>query len=131
MEEQMPHGIGSAPQLTLGTALYVLDRLLADKRITAREVAQYVSDLPNEIARVEARLDALRGAKTSHLTPTRRRRPAPVARTRNSGNGKALGGMYGGLIRRVPKSEQARYKQIKARDGIRAAIMALRGREST
>ncbi len=127
----MAHGIGSAPQLTVATAMYVLDRLLADKRITAREVAQYVSDLPNEIARVEARLDALRGAKASPLvSPIHKRRRTPVARRTKGGNGKALGGKYGGLIRRLPRSEQTPYKEIKARDGIRAAIAALQARKN-
>jgi hypothetical protein len=36
--------------------------------------------------------------------------------------------MYGGLIRRVPKREQAEYVEIKNKRGIQAAIAALRAR---
>jgi hypothetical protein len=37
--------------------------------------------------------------------------------------------MYGGLFRRVPAAEQPHFEEIKARDGIAAAIAALRERK--
>jgi len=55
---------------------------------------------------------------------TPRRRGRPAARS-----GKALGGMYGGLFRRVPATEQPHFAEIKEREGIAAAIAALRERK--
>lgn len=123
--------IRSTPQLTGGTAQYVLNRLLAEKRITAREITQYVADLATEIAHVEARLRFLRDANApaARASYSPERRPAQRTRAHAGGDGKALGGMYGGLIRRVPKAVQAQYAEIKAKEGIRAAIAALQKRK--
>src|SRR5947208_4531332 len=111
-------------KLTGGLAIYVLERLIADRRIAQGEVSRYLAELPREIQRIEARIQALRGDEavakpqpTSAVRKARtpRRRGRPAARS-----GKALGGMYGGLFRRVPAAEQPHFEEIKARDGIAA-----------
>ncbi len=121
-----------------GTAQYVLDRLVAERRISITDIARYISELPREITRIEERLRHLRDATAPATTTAARserintRRRATERRRsarRTGGNGKALGGTYGGLIRRLPKAEQAQYAAIKARDGIRAAIAALQARK--
>jgi hypothetical protein len=104
------------------TAVYVLDRLLHEHRIAPRDIARYLADLPAEIADLERRLQRLRDANEEAPAPPRRsRRASKVA-------GKALGGTYGGLIRRVPAKEQSHYKEVKRTRGIEAAIAALRAR---
>ena len=120
-------------KLTGGLAIYVLERLIADRRIAQGEVSRYLAELPREIQRIEARIQALRGdeavakpqptsAVRKARTPRRRGRPADRS-------GKALGGMYGGLFRRVPATEQPHFAEIKEREGIAAAIAALRERK--
>jgi hypothetical protein len=50
-----------------GQAAYVLDRLIADRRISPSEVSRYVSDMHREISDLETRLQTLRthaGAST-------------------------------------------------------------------
>ena len=57
-----------APQMSHGQAAYVLDRLIADRRISPSEVSRYVSDMHREISDLETRLQTLRthaGASTS------------------------------------------------------------------
>jgi len=49
-----------APQLSHGQAAYVLDRLIADRRISPGEVSRYVSDMHREISDLETRLQTLR-----------------------------------------------------------------------
>ncbi len=49
-----------APQLSHGQAAYVLDRLIADRRISPSEVSRYVSDMHREISDLETRLQTLR-----------------------------------------------------------------------
>jgi len=44
-----------APQLSAGQASYVLDCLIADRRISASEVSRYVSDMHREISDLESR----------------------------------------------------------------------------
>lgn len=129
MRKQLDHN-----RLTGGIALFVLDRLVETNRISADEVDRLAASLPDEIRRLEQRIRELRGTADVTTTPRIVRnvvRRAPRARRRGSksSNGKALGGTFGGLIRRVPPSEQQQYKDIKARDGIAAAIAALRARK--
>jgi hypothetical protein len=49
-----------APQLSHGQAAYVLERLIADRRISPGEVSRYVSDMHREISDLETRLQTLR-----------------------------------------------------------------------
>jgi len=49
-----------APQLSHGQAAYVLDRLVADRRVSPGEVSRYVSDMHREISDLETRLNTLR-----------------------------------------------------------------------
>jgi hypothetical protein len=81
-----------APQLSAGQASYVLDCLIADRRISASEVSRYVSDMHREIADLETRLQTLRAhagaaapaAATSGAT-TGKRRGRPPGRPPGSG----------------------------------------------
>lgn len=51
-----------APQLSPGQASYVLDKLVADRRISVGEINRYVSDMHREISELESRLNSLRSA---------------------------------------------------------------------
>lgn len=131
MRKQLDHN-----RLTGGVALFVLDRLVETNRISADEVDRLAATLPDEIRRLEQRIRELRGgvphdAGTPPRTVRKAGRRAPRSRRRgpSPNNGKALGGTFGGLIRRVPPNEQQQYKDIKTRDGISAAIAALRARK--
>ncbi len=84
-----------APQLSHGQASYVLDRLIADRRISAGEVSRYVSDMHREISDLESRLQMLRthagaapsGTGSGAVTGARRGRPPG----RPPGSGKRRG----------------------------------------
>ncbi|MEO8378255.1 MAG: hypothetical protein ABI779_01205, partial [Acidobacteriota bacterium] len=112
-------------QLTGGKAIYVLERMLADRRITQGEVSRYLAELPGKIQELEARIRALRGGDGATI-PQPIGKTRKVSRPRGAGRpagrkGKALGGTYGGLIRRVPAAEQPHFEGIKSRKGIAAA----------
>jgi hypothetical protein len=68
----------SAPSLSAGQAAYVLERLIAERRISAAEVNRCVGDMHREISDLESRLQSLRanaGAAPSATTGARRGRP--------------------------------------------------------
>ncbi len=70
----------SAPQLSPGQAAYVLDRLVAERRISAGELNRYVSDMHREISELESKLNSLRaaaGGMISSGAPVRRRPGRP------------------------------------------------------
>jgi hypothetical protein len=78
-----PRLIVSAPPLSGGQASYVLDRLVADRRISPGEVNRYLSDMHREISDLESRLESLRaqagaasfGTGSGATAPARRGRP--------------------------------------------------------
>jgi len=83
-----------SPQLSAGQAAYVLEKLIADRRISPGEVSRYVSDMHREISDLESRLQTLRthaGASTgsgSGMTSggtTGARRGRPPGRPPGSG----------------------------------------------
>ena len=87
-----PRLIAPAPQLSAGQASYVLDCLIADRRIPASEVTRYVSDMHREISDLESRLQTLRAhagaaapAAASSGTTTGKRRGRPPGRPPGSG----------------------------------------------
>jgi hypothetical protein len=76
-----------------GQAAYVLDRLIADRRISPSEVSRYVSDMHREISDLETRLQTLRthaGATTGAGTGA------------SSGGGTSTGGGFGARRGRPP-----------------------------
>ncbi|MEO8380504.1 MAG: hypothetical protein ABI779_12635 [Acidobacteriota bacterium] len=118
-----------------GQALYVLQRLRAERVISDKDVARYLRELPGEIAAIEARLSALRGAVAPRLPMARiadDRTPSPnVPKRRSTRKGlaaKRLGGRFAGLIRRLPAGERQQYHDIKSTKGVEAAIKALQNR---
>jgi hypothetical protein len=118
-------------QVSAGEALYVLDRLVTEKRITAAEVARLAAEMHEEIADLERRLAALRQAAESVRSgPQSRaaRRSSGGAKTVNPGlaRSRKLQGEYMGLIRHMPTSARLRMKKLAGKQGREAAVEAMR-----
>lgn len=58
-------GSSGSPSLSSGQAAYVLDRLIAERRISPGEINRYVGEMGREISDLEARLARLREAAGS------------------------------------------------------------------
>src|SRR5450755_4752710 len=91
-----PKLIASAPQLSAGQAAYVLERLIAERRISAAEVNRCVGDMHREISALESRLQMLRtsaGTPASAATTVRRGPGRPRGRRpgRPPGSGRRPG----------------------------------------
>lgn len=125
------------PQLSPGQANYVLQRLVTDRRVSARDLSRYVSEMHREIADLEQRLNALRQASGSAAAATARRgRPAgalPVSQggqsrrrgravTAEQRQSRVIQGRYLGLIRQIPASRRGQYQKIAKEKGREAAI---------
>src|SRR5689334_4925578 len=65
-----PRMQATSPQLSPGQAAYVIDRLVADRRVSAGEVNRYVTDMHREISDLEQRLNSLRAS--AGAAPVRR-----------------------------------------------------------
>ena len=116
--QQQSAGTGLSPS----QALYVLDRLVRERRVNEREVAKMASEMTAEIADLERRLEMLRGSGGSTGRGRRSSRPvnAAVAASRR------LQGEYMGLMRHITGRERARIKKIAAEKGREAAVKEMR-----
>jgi predicted nucleic acid-binding Zn-ribbon protein len=128
--------------LSPSKAGYVLERALADRKLSQADVNRYVANMTDEIRELEERLASLRdaivepvkrfahkveekvlGGDTPAVTKTRRKQRAvspEVAATRR------LQGQYMSLLSRIPKSKRAFYQKIAKAKGREEAIAAMR-----
>jgi hypothetical protein len=116
--QQQSAGTGLSPS----QALYVLDRLVRERRVNGREVSRMASEMTAEIADLERRLEMLRGSGSAANDGRRSSRPvnAAVAASRR------LQGEYMGLMRHITGRERARIKKLAASKGREAAVREMR-----
>jgi hypothetical protein len=119
--------------VTTGQAQWVVERLLAERRISARDVSQYLDDMQGEIRDIERRLSDLRGAAgtPSMAAPAARTTVAPAKTRKRRAGGKkghprGIAGTLAVLLRSIPAAEHAAIAAIRANKGIKAAISAAR-----
>jgi hypothetical protein len=112
--------------LTPAEALYVIDRLIADRTVSPALVKRLSGEMVKEMRELEQRLEMLRGGMAKPVAT--RRGPVRRALSPETLASRRLQGLYLNLIRRVPKRERARFKQIVQSQGREEAINALRKR---
>ena len=120
--------------VTAGQAQWVIERLLADRRISPQDVRRYVADMGREIQDLERRLASLREAAGNSPVAS----PAPRSETqkagkrrpgrpkKRSGHPRGIAGTLAVLLRSIPAAEHAAIAAIRANQGIKAAISAAR-----
>jgi len=133
-----PRTMLAAPSISHGQAAYVIERLVADQRITAAEIQRYVSSMHEEIAALEERLHLLRLVSASTVSfqppPSAAKRTLPTVLPRRSRRraspevraSQQLQGRYVSLIRQIPKYKRGPYQKIAKDHGREAAITAMR-----
>jgi hypothetical protein len=122
--------------VTPGQALWVIERLLADRRISQQDVQRYVADIGREIQDVERRLASLRDTADYTTVASRApRRAAPATSAgkrrprrakKGSGHPRGIAGTLAVLLRSIPAAEHAAIAAIRANQGVKAAISAAR-----
>lgn len=127
-----------AIDVTPGQAQWVLERLLAQRRITSSEVRSMLAGLSTEIADIEQRLASLREAGGSRPVAARaprraaKARKAPKRRTGGKkGHPRGIAGTLAVLLRSIPAAEHAAIAAIRADKGIKAAIIAAKAKIKT
>ncbi len=131
-------------RLTPAQAQYVLGRLMKDRRVSARDVAQYLASMQGEIRALEDQLSQLRSvaggtvAAPQAARPGRRRRrtraemaqtataPAPAKKkivlSPQQRASRQLQGVYMSMIRQFPKSKRTAIKGLAKEKGREAAV---------
>jgi hypothetical protein len=118
-------------KVTPAQAQWIVERLIADRRISTADVRSILSDLGQEIASIEQRLATLRAAAgTGSVASPAPRRKAPPAKpgerpgSRPKGHPRGIAGTLAVLLRSIPAAEHAAIAAIRADKGIKAAIKA-------
>jgi len=125
--------------VTPGQAQWIVERMIADGRLSAADVRTILAAMGEEIAELEQRLALLQEARgdtpvapqppRTERTPgkarkRRGRRRTKALRTKASGRPRGIFGTLVVLLRSVPVAEHAAIQAIRADQGIRAAINA-------
>jgi len=125
---QQPSSSSSGGALTPGQSTYVLERMIAERRISPGEVNRYVSDMHREIGDLERRLQSLRaasvgsgGVSAAAAAPAPRRRGRPpgspnkAAAAAPSAPAKASAAKGGARRRSAITPEQLASRQLQGR----------------
>ena len=122
--------------VTAGQAQWIIERLLADRRISPQDIRRYVADMGREIEDLERRLASLREAAGSGPAASPApRTAAPAAKNgrrrvgrpkKRPGHPRGIAGTLEVLLRSIPTAEHAAIAAIRANQGIKAAISAAR-----
>jgi hypothetical protein len=124
------------PAVTPSQAHYILEKLIAERKVTAADVRRHIAGMWQEMSALEKRIAQLRDVAEPVRHPvraarivkeklkraTRRMRrqvSAEVAASRQ------LQGRYIAAIRQLPKTRRARYAAIAKEKGREAAITAI------
>jgi hypothetical protein len=121
-------------QVTPGQAKWIVERLIAERRISSADVQTILAQVADEIVILERRLAALRGAspdaavapqkaRTAARGPRQRQRPGGRP-TKAVGHPRGIAGTLAVLLRSIPAAEHAAIAAIRADKGIKAAITA-------
>jgi len=123
----------TAVEVRPGQAQWIVERLIADGRISVADVRSLLSGLGQEIAEIERRLSTLRAAAgPTPVAPPAPRSEAPAAKLRKGprrskkGHPRGIAGTLAVLLRSIPGAEHAVITSIRATQGIKAAIKAAR-----
>lgn len=130
----MPRPRTKTQELTSGQALYVLSRLIKERRISEAQVSRMVLEMQTEIRDLEQRLALLRanaGGSVGSRAGQPRGKHAGVRRVSKNVSPETVAsrkvqGEYMGLIRHLRPTERARYKKVARAQGREAAIKAMR-----
>lgn len=122
--------------VTPGQAQWIVERMIAERRISAAEVRNALAEKGAEIAELERRLAALREMRGDAPAGAQARRSEPAAakmrkrrggrRKKGSGHPRGIAGTLAVLLRSIPAAEHAAIQAIRADQGVLSAIRAAR-----
>lgn len=140
--------MASLDQLTPGQAKFVLERIVADKKIKSREIDKYLKEMDSEIENLEQRLSMLRGSRGSAPATSgkgrsgrrskaaaatsgsekgsKRKRGSRKATTPEAQKSRQLQGQYISLIKRFSGKERDRFKALAKEQGREEAVKQMK-----
>jgi hypothetical protein len=121
----------SLPSLTAAQALYILEKLIDERKVNAGDVRRHLGTLWQEMNFLEKRIAELKGiaavakhpvheAKVAVKKIQRRRRRRTVTAERAASQ--KVQGQYLGFLRQIPKTARKKFQDLAKTKGREAAI---------
>jgi hypothetical protein len=124
-------------------AVFIVERALADRKLSATDIKRYVSSIAQEVRSLEERLASLTAAAIGsvrrvlnrggevpvpHVRTQARKRSRKAKRSVSAevAASRRLQGQYIAAIRQIPKTKRALYKKISKAKGREEAIAAMK-----
>src|SRR3954467_4010007 len=104
-QRTMPNNNKSSTNLTPGQAVYVVGRLIKDRRITDRDVARMLGEMKSEVVELEQRLALLRAGMGAAGAPRNGKRAPSANLSPKTLESRRIQGEYMGLIRHLGTRE--------------------------
>ena len=123
------------PSLSAGEARYVLEKLIDEGKVTARDVREHVASMWEEMNFIERRLSELRGTAVgttvTHPVRSVKRAAKTIAKKTRKLSAKTrasyqLQGQYLGYMRQISERERGKYKRMAKTDGRENAVAAMK-----
>ena len=129
---------------TPGQALYIVERAIADRKLSASDISGYMRSMADEIRSIEQRIASLAGsaadavvaAATPVVNEVRRSLNRTVRDVKKIRKNRALSaermasmriqGEYLGYLRQIPKSAKAKFQKICKTDGREKAVAEMK-----
>jgi hypothetical protein len=122
--------------VTANQALYIVERALADRKLSSADIARYVDAMRREIASLEERVAYLTSALVEPIKHVITEVKAAVKKRKRKGPRKAvtaerqasmkLQGEYLRSLRSIPERQRGRFKRLAKAEGREKAIAEMK-----
>lgn len=118
----------TVPALTPGQALYIIERLVAERRISVADVQRCLDAMQSEIAALERQIAELRDDAPTAPRAPQRGAAAPRKKRVDGRKGhlRGIAGTFDVLTRDMPAADRAKYEELRAAKGLSVAVEELR-----
>ncbi|MHB0970483.1 MAG: hypothetical protein ACYC7A_18005 [Thermoanaerobaculia bacterium] len=118
----------TVPALTPGQASYVIERLVAERKISVADVQRCLDGMQSEIAALERQIAELRGNVAAAPRARQARAAAPKKKRADGRKGhlRGIAGTFDVLTRDMSAADRAKYLELRATKGLAVAVAVLR-----
>jgi hypothetical protein len=118
----------TVPAFTPGQASYIVERLVAERKITVADVQRYLDGMQSEIAALERYIAELRGSAPAAPRALQPRAAAPPKKRRDGRKGhlRGIAGTFAVITRAMSAADRAKYEELRATKGLKVAVAELR-----
>lgn len=117
--------------VTPSQAAYVVEKLIAERKVSRADVQRYLQYMQTEIRNLEQKIASLRGHVPAAPLAQPSKAPSQKTTPKKRGRGRkgylrGLAGTFAVLTRELAAADRAKYESIRSEKGLTAAVAELR-----